>query len=138
MFFIHHSGTIDQLKNSGGLRLIRKKQVIDSIEMYYQQVQRSESRNSAYFANQQASFDISEKLWDAADNIKTFRDYYLANKPYPDTGFTTINTAYLNEYLNNLVRVRMISENDRKNFTIDLKNAASRLIGLIQKEYKLE
>ena len=138
MFFIHHSGTIDQLKNSGGLRLIRKKQVIDSIEMYYQLVQRSESRNSVYFDNQQASYAISEKLWNAADNIKNLRDYYLTQKPYPDTGFTTINTAYLNEYLNNLVRVRVIAGNDRITFTIDLKNAASRLIRLIQKEYKLE
>ena len=138
MFFIHHSGTIDQLKNSGGLRLVRKKQVIDSIEMYYQLVQRSESRNSVYFDNQQACYAISEKLWNAADNIKNLRDYYLTQKPYPDTGFTTINTAYLNEYLNNLVRVRVISGSDRKTFTIDLKNAASRLIRLIQKEYKLE
>ncbi|HEY2583497.1 MAG TPA: hypothetical protein VGI43_16920 [Mucilaginibacter sp.] len=138
MFFIHYSGTIDQLKNSGGLRLIRKKDIIDSVEMYYQQVQRSETRNSSYFANQQASFAMSEKLWNAVDNINSFRDYYLARKPYPDTGYVSINTIYLNEYLNNLVRIRMITGSDRNQFAIKLRDDASRLIKLIKKEYQLE
>jgi hypothetical protein len=138
MFFIHHSGTIDQLKNSGGLRLIQKKRIIDSVEMYYQQVQRSEVRNNSYFENQQATYAISEKLWNAVDNIENFQDYYLTKKTYNGTGYMPINTVYLNEYLNNLVRIRFITVNDRKQFAVDLKDNASHLIKLITKEYNLD
>ncbi|HEX3386213.1 MAG TPA: hypothetical protein VHS53_13530 [Mucilaginibacter sp.] len=138
MFFIHHSGTIDQLRNSGGLRLIREKQVVDPIEHYYQTVQRSESRNAMYFANQQASDALTEKLWDAFDNIKYNQDYIFAHKPLPDTGSVALNTVYVNEYLNNLLRVKWITFSDRANYTVELKNNAAQLIALIKKTYKLE
>jgi len=138
MFFIHHSGTIDQLKNSGGLRLIREKGIVDSIEHYYQSVQRSESRNTMYFDNQQVNDALSEKLWDAYDNIKYYQDYVFMHKPLPGTGSVAINTVYLNEYLNNLVRVKWITYSDRVQFTVGLKNNAAHLIELIKKTYKLE
>ncbi len=138
MFFIHHSGTIDQLKNSGGLRLIREKSIVDSIEHYYQRVQRSESRNTVYFENQQVSDALSEKLWDAYDNIKYYQDYVFAHKPIPDSGWVAINAAYRNEYLNNLVRVKWITYSDRSQFTVELKNNAVGLIALIKKTYQLE
>jgi len=138
MFFIHHSGTIDQLKNSGGLRLIREKSIVDSIEHYYQRVQRSESRNTMYFDNQQVSDALSEKLWDAYDNIKYYQDYVFAHKPIPDSGWVAINAAYRNEYLNNLVRVKWITYSDRGQFTVQLKNNAAHLIALIKKTYELE
>ncbi len=138
MFFIHHGGTIDQLKNAGGLRLIRVKGMVDSIESYYQMVQRSESRNTVYFDNQQVSDALSEKLWDARDNIKYYQDYISVRKPLPDSGSVAINTVYLNEYLNKHVRVRWITSSDRRQFTVDLKNNAGRLIAFIKKEYQLE
>ena len=138
MFFIHHSGTIDQLKNSGGLRLIREKSIVDSIEHYYQRVQRSESRNTMYFDNQQVSDALSEKLWDAYDNIKYYQDYVFAHKPVPDSGWVAINAAYRNEYLNNLVRVKWITYSDRGQFIVELKNNAAHLIALIKKTYELE
>jgi len=138
MFFIHHGGTIDQLKNSGGLRLIRVKGIIDSIELYYQKVQRSESRNTMYFLNQQVTNTLSEKLLDAYDDIKYYQDYVLAHKALPDSGSMSINTPYLNEYLNNLIGMRVYTNSDRLQFTLDIKNNASRLIALIKREYQLE
>jgi len=138
MFFIHHGGTIDQLKNSGGLRLIRVKGIIDSIELYYQKVQRSESRNTMYFLNQQVADDLSEKLLDAYDDIKYYQDFVLAHKALPDSGSMSINTPYLNEYLNNLIGMRVYTNSDRLQFTLDIKNNAGRLIALIKKEYDLE
>ncbi len=138
MFFIHHSGTIDQLKNSGSLRLIRERKIVDSIEHYYQMVQRSESRNTMYFDNQQVSDALTEKLWDAYDNIKYYQNYVFAHKPLPDVGWVGVNTTYVNEYLNNLVRVKWITYSDRIQFTIELKNNAARLIALVKQTYKLE
>jgi hypothetical protein len=138
MFFIHHGGTIDQLKNSGGLRLIRVKGIIDSIELYYQKVQRSESRNVMYFLNQQVTDALSEKLLDANDNIKYYQDFVLAHKAFPDSGSMSINTPYLNEYLNNLIGMRVYTNSDRVQFALDIKNNAGRLIALIKKKYDLE
>ena len=42
--FFQNSGTLDQLKNSGGLRLIRNRAIVDSIEAYDQQVRRMKAR----------------------------------------------------------------------------------------------
>jgi hypothetical protein len=138
MFFIHHSGTIDQLKNSGGLRLIRKNELVDSIEFYYQQVQRSESRNSMYFDNQQVGYALFEKLVDAADDIKYYQDYMQLQKPFPDSGSLSINRSCLSEYLNFLIQLRIFTGSDRKQFTVALKEAAGRIIDLIKKEYHLK
>jgi len=38
--FYQNSGTLDQLKNAGGLRLIRRRNVVDSIQAYDQQIKR--------------------------------------------------------------------------------------------------
>jgi hypothetical protein len=138
MFFIHHGGTIDQLKNSGSLRLIQKKELIDSIEAYYQLVQRSESRNTQYFDNQQASFSVFEKFIDGYDNIKYNQNYAFMWKPFPDSGSVSFKTVYLNEYINNLIRTRRITFSDRLQFSMPLEKSAGHLIGLIKKEYGLE
>ena len=45
MHFIKIVGTLDQLKNAGGLRLIRKRSVVDSIQAYDQQIKRMGLRN---------------------------------------------------------------------------------------------
>src|SRR5687767_12895306 len=43
--FYQNSGTLDQLKNAGGLRLIRKREVVDSIQSYDQQIKRMTLRD---------------------------------------------------------------------------------------------
>ena len=44
--FFENSGTLDQLKNAGGLRLIRKRNVVDSIQLYDQQIKRMALRDA--------------------------------------------------------------------------------------------
>ena len=43
--FFQNSGTLDQLKTSEGLRLIRKRNVVDSIQSYDQQIKRMALRD---------------------------------------------------------------------------------------------
>ena len=43
--FFQNSGTFDQLRNSGGLRLIRNRNIVDSIEAYDQQIKRMSLRD---------------------------------------------------------------------------------------------
>ena len=69
--FLEHSGTIDQLKYSGGLRLIKSRNLVDSIESYYQQIARYALSRQAYRTNQDLVFVFLEKIFDAFMNIKT-------------------------------------------------------------------
>ena len=70
--FYQNSGTLDQLKNSGGLRLIRNRAIVDSIEAYDQQVRRMKARDD--FESEAFSYNnkISEKLFEAKSVIKIF------------------------------------------------------------------
>lgn len=43
--FYQNSGTLDQLKNAGGLRLISHRVIVDSIQSYDQQIKRMELRD---------------------------------------------------------------------------------------------
>ena len=43
--FIENSGTLDQLKNAGGLGLSGKRNVVDSIQLYDQQIKRMTLRD---------------------------------------------------------------------------------------------
>ena len=63
--FFQNSGTLDQLKNSGGLRLINNRKIVDSIEAYDQQVRRMTKRDDfeseAFVYNSR----LAQKLFDA-------------------------------------------------------------------------
>ena len=61
--FFQNSGTLDQLKNSGGLRLIRRRNVVDSIQAYEQQIKRIELR------------DIYETDCEFLNSLMTFRSF---------------------------------------------------------------
>ena len=59
-----NTGTIDQLKNSGSLRLIRKRNVADSIAAYDMQWARLEYWREAYTDNQRHGSEMVEKIFD--------------------------------------------------------------------------
>ena len=135
--FFQNSGTLDQLKNSGGLRLINNRKIVDSIEAYDQQVRRMTKRDDfeseAFVYNSR----LAQKLFDArsvikilgpSDNVTTISDSSLSIK---------LNLAYLDEYLNNLMNYEFLIKNNLGVFDTN-KKTASNLIRLIKKEYHLE
>jgi hypothetical protein len=135
--FYQNSGTLDQLKNSGGLRLIRNRAIVDSIEAYDQQVRRMRSRDDfeteAFIYNSR----ISEKLFEAKSVIKIFG---LSNDPNVTpggSGVLKINLPYLNEYINNLMKYELLIKNNVVVFESN-RQKATNLIQLIEKEYHLE
>jgi len=133
--FIDHTGTIDQLKYSGGLRLIRNRQIVDSIESYYQQVSRfGELGHELYRNNQDRIWSLEEKVLDPLGNFT----YYQNRENLKDTAITiAIRTDYLDEYLNHLIRLNNSARNDKNNNLTVIRKATD-LILLIQKEYHLE
>ena len=135
--FFQNSGTLDQLKNSGGLRLINNRQIVDSIEAYDQQVRRMSKRDDfeseAFVYNSR----LAQKLFDARSVIKTFGPSDNVNT-IPDSSLSIkLNLAYLDEYLNNLMNYEFLIKNNLGVFETN-KKTASNLIRLIKKEYHLE
>lgn len=131
--FYEHTGTMDQLRYSGGLRLIHKRNVVDSIESYYQQLARFALTRQSYRNNQDLVFSLQEKLWDGFDNIKK----YVLHINFNDTSTMIIHTNYLNEYLNLLLRLKGAANNNKISNNA-IKDRANNLIDLIKKEYHLD
>lgn len=132
--------TMSQLKSSGNLRLIRKRNVADSLLSYD-------------FAWERADNYYHETYWKVSGEIndyikKMISDYSLL--PYYKANQTIaarlpdelnldiqINTTYLLEYLNHLHKTKATIRQD-KDFYTDIEKRAERLIELIQKEYHLK
>jgi hypothetical protein len=133
--FFQNSGTLDQLKNSGGLRLVHNRKVVDSISAYDQEVRRMIKRDE--FENEYFVYNsrLSEKIFDTKTAVK-----FLVSKAkaIPDSSETIkINLAYLPEYLNNLMSYNFLIKNNQGVFERSKKKAAN-LLKLINKEYHLD
>lgn len=130
--------TIDQLKNAGGMRLIRKKEVVDSIAAYDQHWERLEFYREAYFTHQQFGSGLIEKILNAYDFLPSYRNNSTGRPSagFSDSAMFRINTAYLNEFLNFLNRQKAFTIQDKQNYK-NLEEQAMRLMELIKKAYHL-
>jgi hypothetical protein len=99
--FIRNAITINQLKNAGGMRLIRNKQVSDSISSYDQRCEVTTLYNDFYTVNSEVGNRQFEKLFNASDLLTLYisntsrRSYQIFRFIY-----YKINTTGLNEQLN--------------------------------------
>ncbi|HMK24926.1 MAG TPA: hypothetical protein VK483_02775 [Chitinophagaceae bacterium] len=136
--FIRNNITIDQLKNAGGMRLIRKKEVADSISSYDFRCESTEIYNELYIINSQLGNRQFEKLFNAADLLTLYiennRAPIVAN--IPDSIVIAINTAVLNEQLNFMMLEKSYARQEIERYK-ELEGRAVRLMGLIKKEYHL-
>lgn len=133
-----NSGTIDQLKNAGGLRLIRNRIIADSIAAYDLQWQRAEYWRESYINLQEKGKDLFHKIL-PADRLLFL---YVKNSGYQDwyeidTMQFKINTEYLNEYLNFMGSQGTYTTQDKEAYQA-IEQSAERLIELIRKEYNLK
>ena len=144
--FIHHNGTIDQLKNSGGMRLIRKRNIVDSLEGYYQQVTRAEIQRAQWLQYVDDMRKINAKVWNAFDRID--REKLDSNTldrwtnirvvSIDDPIKIRINREYLNEYLNFLMMQRAFLIASDMVTNRMLFDKAIWLISFIKKEYRMK
>jgi hypothetical protein len=135
-----NSTTIDQLKNAGGLRLVRKKNVADSIAALDLQWTRMEFYREAYITMQNMGRSMLEKIFNANDLLQKYIDNSTGNsmpQAMTDSLKIRINIQYLNEYLNFLNHQKTNTLQDERNYK-NLEQSAERLIALIKKEYHLK
>jgi hypothetical protein len=68
------TGTINQLKNAGGFRLIQNKDVADSIAAYDLLWERADFWKQGYISLQQTNYSFQEKLLNAYDLLPVYRN----------------------------------------------------------------
>ena len=135
-----NSTTIDQLKNAGGMRLIRKKNIADSIAAYDLQWVRAEFWRELYITNLEKGKGFIEKIFTANDLLPTFRNNSTGNSlaaSTTDSLTIRISPGYLNEYLNFLNYQKTSTIQDKRGYQA-IEQSAERLIDLIKKEYHLQ
>ena len=101
--FFQNSGTLDQLKNSGGLRLVRRRNVVDSIQAYQQQIKRIELRDIYETDFSFAHNALLQKLFNGTDVLKEVSGTGLLREPDSRSAIIRLNRQYLDEFLNSLI-----------------------------------
>jgi hypothetical protein len=140
-FFYQNTGTLDQLKNSG-FRLIKHREIIDSIEKYDLEIRRMQKRDALEGELTARQRQLVEKLFNGRTLSKIYSDSILfsgqAEGPFIKRSSRTIdlNTQYIDEYLNLLINFRNLWRADT-DVEVDLKDIAKNLIALIKNDYHL-
>ena len=134
--FYMTDGTLMQLKNSGGLRLIRNQQVVDSLQGYdnlYQWFKMGRELEVAqlddYRSGMMQIFDV--QVFNSM--IKSYPEIIM---PAGNPPLLNNNPTLINEFL---MRAHFAKRNKlaNKNALISLKEKATKLITQIKKEYHL-
>ncbi len=137
--FFSADGTIQQLKNSGGLRLIRNQSIADKIIAYdvlYRRILRQQEQEETLLTDYRF---YSSKLFDAAVFKKMtnlMKDTVFIVKPEGNPQLKENPPTVLNETINKL-NYWATSSTLLRQFLEQLKEKAAILIELIQREYHL-
>ena len=133
-----NSTTMDQLKNAGGLRLIRKQIVRDSIAAYDLQWQRAEFWKERYMDFQNKGLDLVQKTINAKDFLPLYKVLQRSRSELRanDSLYLKINTEHLNHLLNFLADQKISTIQDKEGYQA-IEQSAERLIESIKKEYNL-
>ena len=121
--------TISQLKNAGGLRLIRRKNVADSITLYDTKVQ--------YYAGIVKSYDeVTTEMIN--EGFMIFDNQYIRhNFETGSISLLTNNATTIRHYANCVFMVQIVDKYYNR-YLIQQKKLAVALMALIKKEYHLK
>ena len=135
--FIYNDRTMQQLKNSGGLRLIRKRNATDSIIIYDAKVGALEKLEQRELNYVDYCLSSTYKILDGLIYDHMIYDETEIRKP--DLNPALLNTILqtLPEFNLTLHNVKSVNRIYRKN-AIELLQAAIQLINTLKKEYKTE
>jgi hypothetical protein len=137
--YVRNTTTINQLKNSGNLRLIRNRRVVDSIASYDWRWSRMEYYRETYISNQKDIYQLEEQIIEATDIIGYFikNDSLTSENTSPKTGNIRIRREKLNSYLNLLARQLIVTKIDKENY-LKVAVMSRDLINNIKQEYNLK
>ena len=137
LYFFPNNGTVTQLKSSGGLRLIRKRYVVDSVESYDQQVRRLMVRQDDDRILCSEYQRILFRLLSGKDVFDTFYDSTYAVRSATPERTIKIDRTYLTEIINHLLHLRNQTRYDNY-VALFAKQKARVMIEFLKKEYRLK
>ena len=133
--------TTTQLRNAGGMRLIRKIKISNSISKYWRGIENVEftlnnfqalAINRADFAN--ALFNNKYSIRLSTDSLTSLDNYFIS----PDARLMTIDKNQLINYANRTGRLQSYIGRFILSQLASTKSQAIKLIELIKKEYHFE
>jgi len=137
--YIFHmtDGTLMQLKNSGGLRLVQKKSVVDSLQSYFNLYQQYEDYRQLDFLQLRDYRETMIKLFDVRIFDEMVRNYPIITIPSGNPPLLNNDRFIINDLL---IRVQFSKRISLVNIecTTELKGKAQRLIEQIKKEYNFD
>jgi len=144
-FFHITNGTVQQLINSGSLRLIRKQNIIDSIQSYMNTYADLSFRQNLEEEHIFQYRDAASKIFDVKIFETMVKDTILNStsdaasifKPVGNPSLLTIDKFLLNEMLMKVHYMRRNKIYNKRNLQL-LESKADTLIQLIKKEYNLK
>ncbi len=135
-FFLSADGTMQQLKNSGGLRLLHKNEIIQKIIAYDVTYRAYLRQHETEMELVTAYRDVAAKVFDGAV-FQTISTVNIARRPEGNPQLFDQSPAAINELSNRLnylsgSQYRLVQLLDA------LSMKATELLALIKKEYELE
>jgi|SRR5678809_1148835 hypothetical protein len=132
----YNKRTYNQLKNSGGLRLIRKKNALDSLSLFFESLEWVDLQNQLQVDRQTLyGLEIGEvfNAW-TIDSIFNTR----FTKPNSSPPLLTTDTRSLNRFIIRLHILKGVVNFNMTKVINDYLPVSKRLIILLKKEYHLE
>ena len=129
--FISNDGTIQQLKNSGSLRLLRKSKIVDSIMAYQKTVQIATLHQAAMGNAFQSRIRVTD-LFDVIHILDIANNKVNSNIPLLTQDRKTINSAYtyILEWKGLCTQLRVLGN--------DIKECGKRLLKIIYEQYGIK
>ena len=135
--FYMTDGTLMQLKNSGGLRLIRKQNVVDSLQGYYNQYLWEKTGQELEFSQLDQYRSSMMQIFDVQVFNSMVKGYPEIIMPEGNPALLNTDPILINEFL---MRAHFCKRNKLANKIglISLKGRATRLLTRIKEEYNLK
>lgn len=135
--FVPNDGTLQQLKHAGGLRLIKKRNVVDSIARYDVSIRNLIQQGEGEMALISKYAEAEHKIFDALIFDKMLdKDNFLI-RPDHNPPLAPFTPADRREFNSRLHPVKSINKSARRDERIFLKQAEN-LLALLKKEYHLD
>lgn len=130
-------GTLMELKNSGGLRLVKKQKVVDGLQHYFNLYQKSEDVQLFARESLVEYRDVMIQLFDFKVFNEMINNFPRIAPPKGNPALLSTDSNRINELL---MRVQLVKTAEIVSITHlkELKEVAIKMQESIKKEYKLE
>lgn len=136
--FVPNDGTMQQLKNSGALRLIRNREVVDSIAKYDISVRNIVAQHTVEESNIEHYRTAAAKIFDGLILSQMMDENAAVVRPPADNAsFQSYTKRELSEWNYRIFGLNGINKGGKRDLRLLLKQASD-LLEILKREYHLE